>query len=550
MIVSGSAPKRYRWMPRTIAQQLDLTAAEHGHREAIVAGGRRLTWTEVRDAARGLARGLMAVGIQQGDHIAVWLPNQPEWILTWFAATYAGAVVVPVNTRYKTEEVRYILGQSEARMLVMRESFLGIDYLAMLHDLCPGLPETGGGGAALPGLRSVVLAGSAPPGARTFAALKSSAGDVSEQELDERAASVDPEDRTIIVYTSGTTGHPKGAMHGHRILRNECSIAEYLDIDAESRALGHMPFYHVAGGFSAVLPALITGSALVLMERWDPTEALELIERERISVLGGTPTQFIDLLRHPRRGQLDLSSLRTGWIGGATNPRAVIEGVIGEIGMKGLLPVYGMTETTSVTTYPHPDDPLEVRLSGKGAPISDFEVKVIDTKSGAELDAGGKGEICVRGHVVMQGYYNDPEATGASIDPDGWFHTKDLGVLDEKGYLSITGRVSDMFIVGGSNAYPAEIEAALSEHPDIVQACVVGAPDDRLGEVGYAFVECRPEAAVTEQDIISFCKGRLANYKVPRRVMFLSSWPQTATGKVQRFRLKEMAAERPAAPDA
>jgi fatty-acyl-CoA synthase len=353
------------------------------------------------------------------------------------------------------------------------------------------------------------------------------------------------EDPSIIVYTSGTTGHPKGAVHSHRILRNECSITEVMDVGPESRILNHLPWFHVGGGFTGVLPPLITGAAMVVMDVWEPGAALELIEREGVTVFSGIPTHFIDVLNHPSLPDRDVSSLRNGWIGGANNPPEVIQAVIDRLGMQGIQPVYGMTETTSVTTLARLDDPREVVVSGRGRPVSDFEVMVADTDTRAPLPAGREGEVCVRGHLVMQGYYRKPEATAAVMDDDGWFHTGDLGVLDEDGYLSITGRKSDMFIVGGANAYPAEIEIALSEHPAVKQAYVVGVPHPRLGEVGFAFVERRGE--VSEDEVKAFCKGRLADYKVPRFVHFVDEWPLTATGKIQRFRLKEQAAEQASA---
>lgn len=534
MIVSGKAGERYPWRPITIAQQLEQTAAEHGERLAVVEGDARYTWTDIRERARRHGRALIASGIERGDHVAVWLPNQVEWIIAWMGATYAGAVQIPINSRYKQDEVRYILRQSDSRMLVMRDRFVGLEYAEMLatmreHD-------------DLPMLDTVVAIGDPPPDTVPYDEFLARAEPVSDAKLDERAATVELEDPTIVVYTSGTTGHPKGAVHSHMILRNECTITERLEIEPDSRILGHMPFFHVAGGLSAVLPALIAGAGLVIMDHWDIDDALELIEREGITCFGGIPTHFIDVLNHPTLGQRDVSTLQSGWIGGASNPPEVIHGAIDTLGITRLLPVYGMTETTSVTTFPAVDDPREIILAGKGLPIADFELRIVDVESNAELDAGAEGEICVRGHIVMQGYYRNPEATAAVMDDDGWFHTGDLGVLDPSGHLSITGRKSDMFIVGGANAYPAEIELALAEHEDVVQAYVVGAPHPRLGEVGFAFVQRRDES-LDETELRAFAKARLADFKVPRHVRFVDEFPVTATGKIQRFKLREMATE-------
>jgi fatty-acyl-CoA synthase len=493
----------------------------------MVFGDRRLTWAQAREESRRVARALLAAGVKRGDHVAVWVPNHIEWLLLWLGANYIGAVIVAVNTRYKTEEVEYIVRQSDAKLLVMVDQFVGIDYLAMLARLRD---------ADLPELRGVVVIGQAPSDTQSWEDFLAAAGD---DELDPSAVAYD--DPSFIVYTSGTTGYPKGAVHSSRVLRNECSISEAMDIDAGSRVMNHMPFFHIAGACTGVLPALITGGAMILMERWDVEEAFRLIEKERVTVLSGIPTHFIDLLNDDRLEERDVSSLKTGWIGGANNPPEVIEAIVTKLGMKGILPVYGMTETTSITTIPKLDDPPELVRSGKGFPVSDFEIKVVDTDSGAELDAGAEGEVCVRGHLVMQGYYENPEATAAVIDPDNWFHTGDLGVLDENGYLAITGRKSDMFIVGGSNAYPAEIERALSEHPKVKQAYVVGVPHPRLGEVGFAFVEPRRGEELDRDEVTEFCKGRLADFKVPRHIEFVTEWPMTATGKIQRFMLREQA---------
>jgi fatty-acyl-CoA synthase len=545
VVVTGTAGERYPWEPLTIAQLLERTAVAHADRDALVGGGRRVSWAQARDESRALAKGLIAAGIGHGDHIALWMPNQIEWVELWFAAAYIGAVLVTVNTRYKTEEVRYILGQSDARLLVMVREFVGIDYVEMLSRLCPSL-----GSGALPNAdefpeltRVVVHGDPVVPGTQPFAEFVAAGASVTDAELDAAAAAVDYDDPTIIVYTSGTTGHPKGAVHSHRILRNEHSISEAMDVGPESRVMNHMPFFHVAGGFTGILPPLITGGAMLVMDRWDPIAAFELIERERASVMGGIPTHFIDLINHPDRDRYDTSSLRTGWIGGANNPPEVIEGAIERLGMNGLLPVYGMTETTSITTISGLDDPREVVLAGKGRPVSDFELKIVDPDTREELPAGAEGEVWVRGHLVMQGYYRNEQATAAVLDGDGWFHTGDLGVLDEAGYLSITGRSSDMFIVGGSNAYPAEIEIALTEHPAIKQAYVVGVPHQRLGEVGFAFVEPVAGSSLAQQDVVAFCGERLADYKVPRFVELVTDWPMTATGKIERFRLSETGRE-------
>jgi fatty-acyl-CoA synthase len=541
MIVAGSPGTRYPWEPITIAEQLERTAQRHGDRTALIAGELRMTWRETRDAARRVARAMAAAGVRRGDNVGIWLPNQVEWVLGWFATAYLGAAVICVNTRYRSEEIAYILGRADVSLLLMRDRFLQLDNAATLAAMDR---------SQLPGLHTVVALGDAPPHTLPYGRFLAGAETVEEAEIDRRAAEVTYEQPSIVVFTSGTTGHPKGAVHSHTILRNECAITEWMDIGPESRILGHMPWFHVAGSMSGILPALISGGALVTMEQWNPTAALELIARERVSVFSGIPTHFIDLLDHPDLARYDTSSLASGWIGGASNPPRVIDGAVDVLGVRMLLPVYGMTETTSVTTFPRPDDPRDVVRSGAGVPVSDFEVMVSDP-DGAELPAGVEGEIRVRGHVVMQGYYGDPEATARAIDAEGWFRTGDLGVLDEKGYLSITGRTTDMFIVGGSNAYPAEIEASLGRHPEIAQVYVVGVPDRRLGEVGFAFVQRRSGSTLDGDGVRAYGREHLADFKVPRHVEFVDGWPLTATGKIERFRLsgraREHVEERPAA---
>jgi fatty-acyl-CoA synthase len=536
MIVSGEAPERVVWQERTLSALLDLTAAAHGARTATIDGDERMTWGELRERVIAIAKGMLAVGLRPGDHVGLFLPNCAEFLILWLAAARIGAVTIPFNTRYGRFELEHVLRDSDARAIFLRDGFLNIDAAGLLAEIDPlSRPDEF---PRLRHIRSIGAEGRWP----SLDALAEEGAKVAREEVDSMARSVSPGDTAIIVYTSGSTGAPKGVMHSHNVLRNECAIAEWLAVDESSVILGHMPFFHVAGGFSALLPALLTGASVVFVDHWDPSAALRLIEERRISIFGGIATHYLDLVEHPGLADADLSSLKTGWMGGALNPRELIEAVHERLPLK-VFPVYGMTETTSVTTYPRWHDPFEVYLAGQGVPISDFELKTIDVETGAELGPGESGEVCVRGHLVMQGYYKQPTATAEALDAEGWFHTGDVGRLAESGHLAIVGRTKDMFIVGGNNVYPAEIETTLLAFPEVTRAQVVAVPDERLGEVGFAFVQASEGEAPTEAALTEWARGRLAAYKVPRHWAFIDDWPLLENGKVDRLALQARAIE-------
>jgi len=392
------------------------------------------------------------------------------------------------------------------------------------------------------------VGGGARKGIFSYRAVLESGATVGETELDDMERRVLVDDDLVIVYTSGTTGNPKGAVHTHCILKNEYRICNWRNLNESDKFLAFLPWFHVGGGFSQICPCLITGGTLVIMSSFDPAEAMRLIAREKITQLDGIPTHFIMMLDHPEFGKYDLRSLKGGWAGGAPVTKEVAMGMIDKLGMKEMLVVYGMTETTSVTTFTKVGDTIDHIISTDGLPISTlddvpgFEVKIDDPATHAELPPGTEGEICVRGDIVMKGYYKNPEETEKAIDRDGWFHTGDLGIKFDDGYIKLTGRVKDMFIVGGTNAYPAEIESFISAHPKVKMVQVVGVPERRLGEVGAAYIELKEGEEATEEEIIGFCKGRMANYKVPKFVVFLkqADWPLTPSGKVKKFMLRKM----------
>lgn len=534
------------WSTLTIGEALRGTARRFPDRAALVGMGTTVSFAELDRAADEVAHGLRALGVARGDQVALWLTNCPEWVVCWMACTRLGAVLVPINTRFKPDEVEYILGQSDARVLIAMDRYWDIDYLGMIRAMVPELAAATPGAltsARFPELRAVVLWGELEsPGTTHLAALRRAGA--ARMAAGDTLAPVDADDPVIIVYTSGTTGHPKGAMHGHVVMRNAANIARVMHIEPGDVLLGHMPLYHVAGAFTACIPTVLLGCTLVTMPQWSPDEALEVIERERVTIFGGIPTHFIDCLDAIRRRPRDVSCLKSAWIGGAPVTPDVAMASKTELGLRALQAVYGMTETTAATVFSEFDAPLEVLCDNKGRPIGDFEVIVADPIQGHALPVGAVGEVRVRGHIVMKGYYRNPKATAEVITADGWFRTGDLGVFDEAGYLKITGRLKEMFIVGGSNAYPAEIERLLQGIAEVKQAVVVGVPHRRLGEVGYAFVQLHEGATLSAEALVALARPMMADYKVPRHVSFVDEFPRTTTGKIQRFVLQKQARER------
>jgi fatty-acyl-CoA synthase len=534
----------FDWKGVTIGRALRRSAGLWPDGEFVVGMGRRLSYAEFDAQVDRLASGLLRLGVRRGDNVACWLTNSPWWLLTWLACCRIGATVVSINTRYKRQEVEFILRQSDAKVLVAMPRYWNIDYLGMIEAMVPELAAGAPGAlrsASFPALRAVVLwDDEAHPGTTSLAALMAEPADAGP--LAAAEAAVRPEDPVIIIYTSGTTGAPKGAMHCHRVLIEGRNIARAMHMEPGDKVLGHMPLYHVAGSVATTIPAMQHGCTIVTMDQWEPAAALDLIEAERIAIMGGIPTHFIDLLAQPGVEARDTRCLKSAWIGGAPVTPKVARQVKEVLHFDALQAVYGMTETMGATTLSEFEAPIQVTCENKGRPIGEFEVKVVDRVTGAPRGVGEDGEIWVRGYLVMLGYYKNPEATAEAITPDGWFRTGDLGQFDADGYLKITGRAKEMFIVGGSNAYPAEIERYLETHPKVAQAVVCGVPDRRLGEVGFAFVMAKPGAALAEAEVIEFCRGQIADYKVPRYVRLVDDFPRTSTNKIRRFLLLQEAA--------
>ncbi|MEN9588305.1 MAG: hypothetical protein RLZZ481_91 [Pseudomonadota bacterium] len=500
------------------------------------------------------ARALLALGLKRQDHVAVWLGNSLEWALTFCACARIGAVLVPINTRYTASEAGYILAQSDAKALVMTSVLYGLNYLEMLEQIAPSLAEAQHdllGLKELPALKRVILSepehatmqaisvSPLPVYAVNLEALMEQAQAHEQLQAAERAVSV--EDVLLICYTSGTTGKPKGVMHNHRVLKQATRVGLALDLKPGGRILGHMPLYHVAGLYMGFVPALTLGACFVNMPQWETTRALDLLEQERITAFGGIPTHFIDLVNHPSVTQRDLSSVENAWIGGSPVMQATFEKFKTVLGLKQLMSTYGMTENTISTSFNRLSDPIEVCCQNRAPILGPSEVKIIDPVTQNEQPRGSVGEIWCRGETVMLGYYKNPEATRATITPEGWLKTGDLGRFDDEGFLSVTGRLKDMYKTGGTNVYPAEVEQFLVQHPAIAIVAIVGVPDTRLDEVGFAFVQTHPGMQMTHAELRAFCKGKLADYKVPRYLKLLAEIPRTTTGKVQRSALLELA---------
>jgi len=512
-------------MVRDAAQRFDAA-------EAVVDGDRRITFAALWERVRGAARALVAAGIEPGDRVAVWAPNSLEWIVAALGVTSAGGVLVPINTRFKGAEAAYVLGRSGARVLCTVRGFLDTDYPALLADA----------GVDLPALEhTVLLTGDADATTVSWDELVARGDAVSETTLDARIDSIGPDDPSDVVFTSGTTGNPKGVVMRHgQTLRAYLDWCDFADLRTGDRYLIANPFFHIFGYKAGCLACLMRGATIFPMPVFDAASALELVERERITVFPGPPTIYHSLLDHPDSKRRDISSLRVAVTGAADIPVELIRRVREELPFERILTGYGLTEAGTVTGS-MPDDDFEHIATTVGVPWPGLEVRVVDD-GGADVPVGEPGEVVVRGETVMREYLDDPEATAAAIDADGWLHTGDLGTFDADGYLRIVGRIKDMFIVGGFNAYPAEIENLLLRHPRIAQVAVIGVPDERLGEVAKAFVVLDPGPPVDPTEIIEWARGEMANYKVPREVEILDALPVNATGKVVKDELRARSA--------
>lgn len=530
----------------TMGRLLDRIAASHPEQPALVVGAQdvRLNYRQFHDEVERVAAGLLALGMAPGERIGIWSPNRAEWVLLQFAAPKAGLVLVNINPAYRVHELEFVLNKVACRALVLPRHFKTSHYLELLGELAPELAQSAPGtlhAARLPELREVILLDEVPaPGTRTWRQLGALADAAALARLQAVEARLSAEDPVNIQFTSGTTGAPKGATLTHRnIVNNGYFVGEAMRLTEQDRLCIPVPFYHCFGMVLGNLACVTHGACMVIPgEGFDPLATLETVQEERCTGLHGVPTMFIAELEHPRFGEFDLSSLRTGIMAGSPCPVEVMRRVVKEMHMSEVTIAYGMTETSPVSFQTVPDDPLERRVDSVGRIHPHLEAKVVDA-DGRIVPRGEPGELCVRGYSVMRGYWGEPERTGEVLDGEGWMHTGDLATIDEDGYCRIVGRLKDMIIRGGENVYPREIEEFLYTHPKVQDVQVLGVPDPKFGEQVCAWVRLREGVQATEAEIQDYCRRNLAYFKVPQYVRFVESFPMTVTGKVQKYLIRE-----------
>ena len=515
----------------TIGQRLRASVERFGDREALVVRhqGYRATYRELWEESGRAARGLLARGIERGDRVGIWAPNRAEWVVSQYATARIGAILVNVNPAYKRSELEYALTRSGIGLLLLARGFRDADYVAMLDDVRGRCPELAEALVLEDGWEELLAVGA----------------DVPEPVLAAREAELQFDDPINIQYTSGTTGFPKGAtLSHHNILNNGHFIAGTLRYSEDDRVCVPVPFYHCFGMVIGNLACMTRGACVVVPgESFEPLAVLEAVQAERCSSLYGVPTMFIAELEHPRFGEFDLSTLRTGVMAGSPCPIETMKKVRTLMHMEEVTICYGMTETSPVSTQSAVDDPVDKRVTTVGRVHPHLEIKVVDPATGRIVPRGEPGEQCTRGYSVMLGYWDDDEATRAAIDPAGWMHTGDLAVMDDEGYVSVVGRIKDVIIRGGENIYPRELEEFLLTIPDVTEAYVIGVPSVRYGEEVMAWVKLREGATASEEELDAACRGTIATFKIPRYWKLVDEFPMTVTGKIQKYRMREAAIE-------
>lgn len=536
---------------QTIGQYFDHIVAKFPNQPALISSHQGIRWTysEFQNQINCLATGLLALGIKPGDRVGIWSPNCAEWYLTQIATAKIGAIMVCVNPAYQTYELEYALNKVECKVLVTADRFKKSDYLYMLNQLAPELAGCEPGqlmAQKLPHLTTVIRLGNEnTPGMFNFDAVCSMGGDAKAKRLETLKTALNCKDPINIQFTSGTTGSPKGAtLSHHNILNNAQMCAKGMRLTENDKLCIPVPLYHCFGMVMGTLSCIANGACAVFPgPSFDPEETLAVVEKEGCTGLHGVPTMFIAQLEHPRFADFDLSTLRTGIMAGATCPVEVMKRVQSDMSMTEVLIGYGQTECSPLNHLTSPDDPLAKRVETVGRAVEHLEVKIIDDK-GAILPIGQKGEICARGYAVMHGYWNDQEKTTETIDAEGWLHSGDIGIMDTDGYTQVVGRIKDMIIRGGENIYPREVEEFLYTHPGIKEVAVFGIPDEKYGEQVCAWIQPQDGAVLTAEEVKGFCKGRISHFKIPYLIELVDSYPMTVTGKIQKFKMRDVMVER------
>ncbi len=533
------------WYPkRRFGDLPEAMARKFGNREALVFQDERYTFAELKAEIDRAAKALMALGVARGDHVSLWLNNRSEWVFLMYALAKVGAVQVPVNTRFRTNDLEYVLRQSDSAMLITHDISGPIDYLDMVRQVVD-LPGEGEriDDESFPELERVVIVGDGDhEGTVSWAAALARGGNVADEDLAARADAVDPDDAVFMMYTSGTTGFPKGVLHDHRLIRNVEERAFRMAVTENDTIMSYLPLFHAFGYSEAALMSMATGARQILTATFDPDESLDLVERERATIAHGFEAHMQMLCDAQEARPRDLSSLRTGLFAAGMHSATPVARR-GERVMAPLkaLSAYGMTEMWIGAALSALDDDSPHRLETSGYPAPGYEFKVVDPETGERQPDGVPGELRVKSYALMKGYYKKPKETAESYDADGWFCTGDMAEHHADGYIRFLGRFKDMLKVGGENVDPMEVEGLLLEHPAVQQVAVVGLPDRRLAEVPVAFVEPKPGAEIEADDIIAYCRGKVASFKIPRHAVFLDEFPMTASGKIRKVELREQA---------